>query len=340
MPSLLRDFSAPVKIHYDYTNEELAWLFQCDSDPFSRSNAGQQLALNLISDLASKPRQEWQESPLIIEACRYLLATPASDLNLLSQLFVLPSVAYILANNPVKDVDAIFEGRNFIRDSIARNLEAEFLKHFREYSNNAPYEYSVTEMGKRKLKNMSLMYLVATQKTEYQKLAFEQFTKTNNMTDAMGALNALNHQASDFREKALEEFYMRWQKEPLVVNKWLQLQATTTLPDALDRVKALLSHSGFNINNPNNVYALICAFGANTVRFHGKNGAGYEFIADQVIKIDPNNPQVAARVIQPLIKWDVVDEARGALMKRALKRIGKQKSLSTDVFEVISKTVA
>jgi aminopeptidase N len=339
VPSLLRGFSAPVKIHYDYSNEELAWLFQCDCDAFSRFNAGQQLAINAISALAAVPRAGWKENTLMIEAFQHVLTKNETDLNVLSRLFVLPSVAYILANNPIKDVMAIFEAREFIKETIAKHVEPEFVRYYRGNAHSGPYEYNVIEMGKRNLKNMALHYLVATQNPTYEKLAYEQFTNANNMTDAMGALNALNNVESKLREEALQQFYARWQKEPLVMNKWLLLQASSTLPNTLNRVRELLSHPGFDLYNPNNVYALICGFGANTVRFHAKDGEAYEFIADQVIKLDPHNPQVAARVIQPLTKWDVVDEARSALMKKALKRIAEQKTLSPDVYEVITKTI-
>ena len=122
-----------------------------------------------------------------------------------------------------------------------------------------------------------------------------------------------------------------------MVNKWLQLQATSVVPDTLDRVRTLLGHPGFNINNPNNVYALICAFGANTVAFHEKSGAGYEFIADQVIALDKENPQVAARVLQPLLQWRQVDVTRSILMKKALKRIEQAGDLSSDIVELVHK---
>lgn len=339
VPSLLRGFSAPVKIQYKYTDAELAWLFRCDSDPFSRYNAGQKLVINIVSDLVKTPRSQWKENALLFDAFRHLLTKKEDDLNVLSQLLILPSVSYILANSSAKDVMAVFEAREFLKKDLAKNLKPDFLTHYQKNSNSGPYQFSVEEMGRRNLKNVALSYLVATQNQAHQELAFEQFTKANNMTDAMGALIALNDCDSELREKAMEQFYSRWKNEPLVVNKWLLLQSTSTLPNTLDRVRKLLNHPAFNILNPNNVYALICSFGANTVRFHGNNSEGYEFIADQVIAIDPKNPQVAARVIQPLIKWDTVDEPRKILMKKALERISKQKSLSPDVYEIISKSL-
>ena len=148
-----------------------------------------------------------------------------------------------------------------------------------------------------------------------------------------------NHHCSE-RKQALEQFYEKWKHEPLVVNKWLHLQASSGLSTTLDTVKRLISHPSFDILNPNNVYALLVGFGANTVRFHDSSGVAYQFLADQVIAIDAANPQVAARVLQPLIRWKQLDKMRCEKMREQLARIVAVESLSPDVYELASKGLA
>ena len=159
------------------------------------------------------------------------------------------------------------------------------------------------------------------------------------MTDQMGALHALIDQHCKERDQALDSFYEQWKTQPLIVNKWLLLQAISSRPDTLERVKQLLKHPAFNINNPNNVYALLCAFGENVIRFHAESGEGYRFIAEQVLAIDPKNSQVAARVLQPLTRWQLMDKKRQNLMKEALQSIANAPKLSKAVYELAEKSL-
>ncbi|EKD92150.1 MAG: aminopeptidase N [uncultured bacterium] len=159
------------------------------------------------------------------------------------------------------------------------------------------------------------------------------------MTDQSGALFALNDHDVPEREQALAHFYNTYKNEPLVVNKWLMLQANSTLPQVIDTVKNLIQHPAFDIHNPNNVYALLVTFGENTLRFHDKNGVGYRLLADQVLVIDKNNPQVSARIVRPLTQWKQMDAVRGVMMKAELTRIMESKNLSGNLFEIVSKSL-
>lgn len=341
IPSLLREFSAPVKLQYPYSLEELAILMQTDTDPFARWNAGQQLVVKIISNLVEDYSQktDLQLNNLLINAFSKILKNGIEDLNFLSRLLVIPSLGYLLANIPNKDVSNLYFVREFVKHHLSLSLEAEFLSHFQKNQVTTPYHYDSQSMGSRSLKNICLHYLMWTRKNEYPKLAYQQFKNANNMTDVMGALSALNDCDCEERENALQEFYLKWQKEALVINKWLSLQASSSLPNTLDKVRQLIKHPSFNIHNPNNAYALIGVFGENTICFHDKSGDGYRFVADQVLVIDPKNPQVASRAIQPLTQWRIMDQERANLMRQELERIVAHPGLSKDVYEMASKSL-
>jgi len=340
IPSLLRGFSAPVKLYYPYTGDELAWLFQRDSDSFARWDAGQILATYILLDIAEQYRKkkDMTLNLLLVDVFKKLLEKPESDLNFLGKLLILPEENYLLSQMEVSDVDAIHQAREFTKKQLAEKLEALFLSMYEKYHFNEPYHYSVEAMGRRQLKNTCLSYLLATQKTVYQSLAFEQFSKADNMTDTMGALLALNHCDCSERTEAFSKFYETWKAEALVMNKWLNLQATSYLPNTMETVKQLLKHPAFDMHNPNNVYALIGAYGTNLASFHDLSGEGYQFLADQVLVIDKDNPQVAARMIQPLTRWKQFDAERGTLMSMQLNRIANTSGISKNVYEIALKS--
>lgn len=339
VPSLLRGFSAPVKLNYAYTDKELAWLLQCDSDPFARWEAGQWLAQNVIARVAQAvmDQQPLTVDPLLIDAFSHLLEKGHEDLSFLSRLLTLPSENYLLSTLKI-DVSAIHVAREHVKSVLAKELESHWLALYEKHHDAGDYVFNIANMAQRDIKNTCLFYLNETGDEKYHTLALEQFTKANNMTDQMGALSALNNHAIPHREKALAAFYAQWKDEPLIVNKWLSLQANSTLPDTLDKVKDLLGHKAFDIHNPNNVYALLVGFAGNVSRFHDGE-ASYQFVTDQVLAIDKNNAQVAARLLQPLTAWGRMDAERQALMKAQLTRIAKTKGISNDIYEIATKSV-
>jgi aminopeptidase N len=219
-------------------------------------------------------------------------------------------------------------------------LQSALAKRYQQLQQTQPYEYNVQAMGMRSLKNLCLYYLQILEDQSFQAQALSQLHQADNMTDKMGALQALNDHQSEAREMALAEFYQAWQHEPLVVDKWLSLQASANLPDTLQRVKSLVDHPAFDIRNPNKVRALIGVFANNLFYFHALDGSGYVFLAEQVLAIDPANPQLAARILEPLSRWQYLDHERQQLMKHQLQRIMQTKNLSKDVYEVTAKSLA
>lgn len=330
--SLLRDFSAPVKINYPYTEDELLCLWQCDSDPFARAQAGQDYFTRLIL----KNEQKLPEKA--VAAFKKTLETQHEDQRFQSRLLVLPSINHLVQQTEKADVRELATQRHFLRHELGLRLVDVLKKTYTENS-SGKYRYDLESMGKRSLKNTCLSYLTAIEEAPYFDLAYQQFSKADNMTDTMAALLALNDFVCPERSKALDEFYAKWKDQPLIVNKWLMLHAMTQREDALNEVKKCLLHPGFSIKNPNNVYALLNAFGDNTARFHDEKGVGYRFLADQVLELDGMNPQVAARVVQPLTQWQQYVDADQQKMLAALRHIAAQKNLSPDLYEVVTKSL-
>jgi aminopeptidase N len=203
-----------------------------------------------------------------------------------------------------------------------------------------PYTPDAGSAARRALRNLCLSYLMELGDAQIRSLTMEQFDGADNMTDALAALSTLANYDYAERRDALDRFYARWKAEPLVVDKWLSVQATSRLPGTLAEVVWLMSHEAFNIRNPNKVYALIGGFRSNQVRFHAADGAGYRFLADQVIALDALNPTVAARMARGFDRWRKFDAGRQAHAKAALERIRDTQGLSTDTFEVVSRGLA
>ena len=341
-PSLLRHFSAPVILNYSYTMSELLWLIEHDTDDFNRWDAAQrastQLCLSLIRE--HQAQKELVLDMAWIQLFSNLLTEAQPDGILLEKLLTLPSENYLAQQIKPADIGAIHTVRQWLKREIAQHLEKQLLTHYQRLNKNVSYEYDVKEMGERALKNICLYYLLIADKERYQKIALDQFHQANNMTDTMGALVSLNDHDTSARERALMEFYAAWKGEALVVDKWLMLQASSSLDSTLSHVKQLLSHPAFDLKNPNKVRALISCFSANQACFHQVSGEGYRFVADQVIEIDCFNPQLAARIVEPLLRWQHLDEPRQVLMRGELERIKASKTLSKNVDELVTRGLA
>jgi len=338
IPSLLRHFSSPVNLEYDYSDDALAHLLAHDRDPFSCWSAAQMLYMRMIMK-AVEQNQAVALTPEFMHAFKALLESRHHDLSVLASLLTLPSHQFLLMRMPEKKVDGLHRAWLELKAALANQFQSQWLSLYREFHKDIPYIYSPKAVGERAIKNLALHYLATTGSDAHLEAALSQLMKSNNMTDSMGALSALNQSVGPYREKALAHFHEQWQKEPLVINKWLLLQASAYLPQTLDEVKALTQHASYQQRNPNNVYALIGGFAANIPCFHAKDGSGYRFIADQVIALDKENPQVAARVVQPLLQWRQVDALRQDLMAKELKRIQAAGDLSSDVYELVFKSL-
>jgi aminopeptidase N len=329
VPSLLRGFSAPVILNYPYSEAELLHLLAHDDDPFNRWEAGQRLATSIILERGGKPSSE------LINATRAVLRDP--DPAFVAEVLMLPAETFLAEQMQVVDPDRLHESRNALRRSLASALKEEFSSTYEKHSSRTPYSPDARSMGRRTLRNLCLGYLGELGES---RLAYEQFRRADNMTDAMAALGTLANLDCPEREPALAAFYEKWKDDPLVMDKWLAVQAGSRLPTTLQTVKNLLKHPAFDLKVPNKVYALIRTFSANHIRFHAADGAGYHFLADQIIALNSLNPQVAARMARAFDRWKRFDEQRQAHARKALERIRDTDKLSKDVAEIVGKALA
>lgn len=344
VPSLLRDFSAPVVLDFDYTPEQLTLLLAHESDPFNAWEAGQRLASTLILDataaIAAGQAPVWPTS--FVDAARRLLQTQAERGSaFVAEALTLPGESTLAEAMAIVDPDALHAARNALRKHLAEALEGEFAGLYAALAPNAPYAPSSEQAGRRALRNLCLGYLAELDTPETRRLAMQHFRQADNMTDQFAALSVLANIIDNCpeRQEALNEFYGRWQHEALVVDKWLQVQSTSRRPDTLRTVTALTAHPAFDIGNPNKIYALIRAFGANLARFNAADGSGYAFIADQVIVLHDRNPQVASRLARCFDRWKKFDTDRQAHARQALERVRDHAGLSRDVLEVVTRAL-
>jgi aminopeptidase N len=342
VPSLLRGFSAPVIIRYDYRDEELAHLLAHDSDSFNRWEAGQQLGvtvmLRAVADLQAGRAPQFPDS--FCAAFERVLADGERDPAFTAEALGLPSEGYVGEQMEIVDPDAVHAARVHLRRFLAESLKGELLAAYQAYALPGPYSPDARSAGQRALKNLCLSYLMELDDAAVRALCLKQFETANNMTDAIAALMALANTDCDERVAALEKFYAKWKDEALVVDKWLGVQATSRLPGTLADVKRLTTHPAFDPKNPNKVYSLIRSFGSNQVRFHAADGAGYVFMADQIMALDPLNPQIAARLARTFDRWRKFDAARQQHARAALERIRATEGLSKDTLEVVTKALA
>ena len=337
--SLLRDFSAPVRLLDHRPTDELAFLLQHDSDPFNRWEAGQQLAMQqiqaiILNDDHTIPGQ-------VFDAFAKVLADPELDPALVAEIFSVPGESYLADNMQPVDIDGIHRARRRFTRLLAVNLE----QPFQQIANNrkiaGDYDFNAADVAQRRLHNLALSYLMELPDEKYITLCLQHFYQANNMTDSLGGLVALANRDCSPCRQALDDFYEKWSNDVLVVNKWLSVQAMSHLPGTLDRVRELTAHAAFDIRNPNKVRALIGAFcSANQAQFHAADGTGYRFLTEYIIRLDALNPQIAARLLTPLTRWKRMDSGRQQLMRQALQEILAHQPLSADVYEITSKSLA
>lgn len=349
VPSLLRGFSAPVKLQYDYSREDLMLLMSRDSDGFNRWDASQQLSLQVINDvIAAYQRGDDIKNIAIdsrlIDALRSVLQDESLDQAMVAYMLSLPSEAYMSELADVVDVEAIHYSRTAVRKIIANELRAEFERIYNTYDHQQTYAATADAIAARSLKNVALAYLMLLGDDKIIRACEQQYLTANNMTDVMAALTQLINAeailAQELSGNALADFYERWQHESLVVNQWLTVQATCSLPNTLARVKALEVHNAYDSKNPNKIRALVSSFcNNNAINFHDAAGEGYKFLADKIIVLNTQNPQIASRLLTPLTKWKKYGTARQSLIKAQLERIMAEPNLSKDVFEVVSKSL-
>jgi len=340
--SLLRGFSAPVKVIMDISEQESAFLMAHDSDGFNRWNAGNNWAVKELQSLMADVRagKELILNEHFAEVIGKLLRDDQLDKAMLALMLELPTEAYLAEISDEVDVDAIHQARHYLKQSLAARWRESLIKIYQENLSADSYVYQFDAAARRSLRNVCLGYLITLEDDEVTALALRQFEMANNMTDQAAALRCLAHSSKPERGAVLASFYAQWQNESLVVDQWLSIQATSTQPGTLEAVENLMAHPAFELSNPNKVRALIGAFcNGNPVHFHHRDGSGYRFLADRIIELNEVNPMIASRMTTLMMNWRKYDKQRAGLMEQELHRIMAQ-PLSSDVYEIVSKALA
>lgn len=340
VPSLLRGFSAPVRVFYPWTREQLTFLMSHDPDGFNRWDAGQRLAVDVINSLVSSTGENVDAG--LVEAYRSLLADSSLDQALVAKMLQLPSEAYLIELADQPNVPAIHRARERVLEHLARSLRDELLACYHRNTLSGPYEVTPEAVARRSLRNTALAWLLHVDDEEGRTLAISQFNESDNMTDRMGALRALvNSGYEKEQEQALADFYRQWKDDPQVVEQWFAVQSGSSRTGGLRKIHELMEHPAFDWKNPNKIRSVIGVFaGQNLPAFHAEDGAGYQFLAEQVRKLDDSNPQIAARLVSPLTRWRKFAPVHGDQMKSALETIRDKSGLSRDVYEVVHKSLA
>jgi len=350
VPSLLRNFSAPVMLDFAYSDAELAHLLAHDSDSFNRWEAGQRLASRLI--LAASTKLAKGDAPVwstcastadrpegFVTAVARVLEGAAANPAFAAEALSLPGEATLAEQMEVVDPDALHAARNGLRLHLAEKLGAQFAACYERMTSVDAYQPDSQAAGRRALRNLCLGYLCEIDSVDNRALALRQFNVADNMTDQFAALSTLAQCEGDERAQAMAAFYQRWQNEALVTDKWFGVQATSRRSGTLAEVMRLVEHPAFDLHNPNKVYALLRGFGNNHVRFHAADGSGYRFMAEQTRKLDAINPQVASRLARCFDRWRKFDANRQAHARAALQMLRDHAELSRDVFEIVDRSL-
>ncbi|HHK8421862.1 aminopeptidase N [Vibrio parahaemolyticus] len=339
VPSLLREFSAPVKLEYDYSDAELIFLMKHATNDFARWDASQMLLAKYIRQNVNNVQtgREVQLSEDLIDAFRGVLLDENLEPAFIAQVFSLPSINEITGWYKQIDVDAVDTVLNSITVSLSAALEDELSATYHTLK-QAEYTIDHAAIGKRALRNQCLQFLAHTDKGNT--LVKAQYEAANNMTDTIAAMSAANSAQLECREELMADYSDKWKHDGLVMDKWFALQGSNPAEDALEKVKATMNHEAFSLKNPNRTRSLIGSFlAANPVRFHDKSGSGYQFAGEILRQLNDSNPQVASRMIDPLLKFRKYDEARQAMIRAELEKLKAMDNLAKDLFEKVTKAL-
>ncbi len=341
--SFLRDFSAPVRVAQFQSRQQLAFLMRHDSNLYNRWDAAVRLASEVILETAEKLSRNLSPSldENYTDAVFHSLRRKVEDPALLALSLSLPPETTLAQDMDIIDPDALHTARQLVKKHVAQQNVAAFKELYGNNQEKGKYLLTAEAMGRRNLKNVSLAYLMALDPLpeEHLALCVDQYRSATNMTDCIAALTNLANVNHEIRKEVLEDFYSKWVNDTLVLDKWFTLQALSILPDTLQNVVLLTANQSFSIENPNKVRALIGAFCTNNhVRFHDITGDGYTFLADKILELNVINPQIAARLVAPLINWKRYDRKRQDLMRGQLERIAASQDISRDVYEIVNKS--
>ncbi|MGH8271975.1 MAG: aminopeptidase N, partial [Gammaproteobacteria bacterium] len=342
VPSLLRGFSAPVKLDFPYSDDELALLIAHDEDSFNRWDTAQTLAVRSIKTLVAEGsgRADDVAAPLAA-AFRKLLRDGENDPALVAETLILPPEEALALEFERVDVAALSAARHALKRSLAAQLEKDFLAVWKRTAAAGPWRYTPEEAGRRRLHAVALDYLGTLATKAHLAHAEREFAAADNMSDRIGALAVLAAHDTPARTQALARFRDDYDGNVLALDKWFAVQATSPLPGTLDELRTLMDDPVFTLANPNRVRALIGSFAhRNHAGFHAEDGAGYRFVADQVLALDAINPQIAARLVTCFAQWQRYDDARRKLMTSELERMAATRTLSRDVQEIVARSLA
>ncbi len=339
-----RNFSAPIRLMANLSAGDLRLMAARDADPFNRWQAVQTLGSALLVGNVARLRagQDPEIDEGLLDALAAILADKTLEPAFIAEALSPPSEADI-AREIGRDVDpdAIFRARTALRTLIGLHLNAALTATYQGLADSGPYSPDAVSAGRRLLKNVCLDLLAATQESHAIRLVAQQYQAADNMTDRMAALGTLSLHDVPERQAAFDDFYGRYKDDPLIIDKWFSLQATTPDPKTLDRVRALTGHPAFSMTNPNRVRSLIGAFAqGNATQFNRADGLGYEFVADRILALDPANPQVASRMTTAFKSWRVLESGRRGRAQAALQRIAAAPKLSRDVSDIVQRALA
>jgi len=343
VPCLFRGFSAPVKYQYAYSDEQLLDIMSFASDEFSRWDAGQMLFNKyLVNNVqAFQQGQSLSLPSIFIDGFKSVLVSEDLDPAFVADMFRFTTESGAQELFDVVDIEAIHHAREFMLQDIAVQLSELFVDTYLHHHELKAYQPNTDDIAKRKLKNLALSFIARVNKELANEYVLTQIASCNNMTDHLGALNAANSGLLDCRESVLQDFDNKWFENGLVMDKWFTLQASMPSASVLSNIKALFEHRSFDFSNPNRLRSLVGVFAmVNTYQFHNIDGSSYTFLTDQIIKLNSQNPQVASRLITPLIQFKRLDKKRIELIKVELNRILALPDLAVDLYEKVSKALA
>lgn len=341
VPSLLRDFSAPVRLYTDLTDRDYMFLMAHDSNGFNRWESGQIVALKVLQDMiaAHKNKQQMVADDTFVRQMGWLMDNQNSDKMLLAKSLTLPSTSILAQEMKIVDVDGIYHAHKALMKEIGAHHMDRFVAIFNENNKPKPYNTDPDSVGGRALKSVALHYIAAADEKRAFDMAIALYNKADNMTDRITAMSVLADAPKEVSKDVFDDFYGRFTDELLVINKWFSLQAGADKEDVVATVKDLITRDDFTWTNPNRVRAVFGAFAGNFYHFHAEDGQGYKLLADAVIKLNTINPQVAARLAVGLQEWKKFDSHRQMLMKQELERIMDEKDLSNHIYEIVSKAL-
>jgi len=339
--SILRNFSAPVNLETDLTDEDIAFLMVHDNDGFNKWEAGQNYALRTLQTMMDNGEKDPAEAYLkSFEALLESALDDGADKALMARALTLPGFQAIAAKQDTVDPDMIDKARSNLKKTIKRNFKPLLNKIYKQNTADGDFSVTAEAMGQRALRNVMLDYLTTTDGTGCATLATEHYMGADNMTDRMAALNCLITNKNADREVILQQFYDEFKDHLLVIDKWFGLQASAKRGDIFEVLEYLKSHDDFEMTNPNRVRSLFGAFAMNNpVMFHEKSGKGYEFLKEAIIELNTLNPQIAARMVTPFREWPRYTEDRQIKMKAALKEMLEIENISPNVFEIVTKSL-